>query len=225
MRVLVAEDDERVSSSVRMGLEIAGFEVDVVGDGVEAVAAAEAIGYDAIVLDVMLPGRDGIDVSKTLRAAGKDTPILMLTALDEVDERIAGLDAGADDYVAKPFALAEVVARIRALVRRRLPGRSVRIDAGSLIVDTAAHSVDVEGAPVALTAKEYAILELLVMNRGQVMSRPQVLEHVWGFGLEGGDNLVEVLIGRIRRKLKEAGAGNPITTIRGAGYRFEHDTP
>lgn len=208
-----------------MGLEIAGFEVDVVGDGVEAVAAAEAIGYDAIVLDVMLPGRDGIDVSKTLRAAGKDTPILMLTALDEVDERIAGLDAGADDYVAKPFALAEVVARIRALVRRRLPGRSVRIDAGSLIVDTAAHSVDVEGAPVALTAKEYAILELLVMNRGQVMSRPQVLEHVWGFGLEGGDNLVEVLIGRIRRKLKEAGAGNPITTIRGAGYRFEHDTP
>ena len=220
----MAEDDERVGGTVRTGLERAGFDVDLVGSGEEALAAAAAIGYDAIVLDVMLPGRDGIDVSRALRATGSETPILMLTALDEVDERVAGLDAGADDYVPKPFALAEVVARVRALVRRQLPGRSVRIESGQLVVDTAAHTVMVEAAPVALTAKEYAILEFLVMNRGQVVSRSQVLEHVWGFGLEGGDNLVEVLIGRIRRKLKDAGAGNPITTIRGAGYRFEHET-
>lgn len=220
----MAEDDERVADTVRTGLERAGFDVDLVGRGEEALAAATAIGYDAIVLDVMLPGRDGIDVSRALRAAGSEIPILMLTALDEVDERIAGLDAGADDYVPKPFALAEVVARVRALVRRQLPGRKERIESGPLVIDTAGHAVMVDAVPVPLTAKEYAILEFLVMNQGQVITRSQVLEHVWGFGLEGGDNLVEVLIGRIRRKLKDAGAGNPITTIRGAGYRFEHET-
>ena len=224
MRILVVEDDARVAASVRTGLERAGFEVDIAADGREALSAAHAMDYDAMVLDVMLPGQDGIAVSKSLRKAGKETPILMLTALDEVDERVRGLDAGADDYVAKPFAMAELVARVKALVRRQLPGRSAQIDAGPLALDTGAHTLRVKGAPVPLTAKEYAVLEYLMVNRGQLVSRSQVLEHVWGFELEGGDNLVEVLLGRIRRKLREAGAGQPVATVRGAGYRFENET-
>ena len=135
MRVLVVEDDGRVAANVRAGLERSGFEVDIAGDGLEALAAARALDYDAIVLDVMLPGRDGIEVSKILRAAGKQTPILMLTALDEVVERVAGLDAGADDYLSKPFAMAELVARVKALVRRQLPGRSSKIEAAHRPLD------------------------------------------------------------------------------------------
>jgi DNA-binding response OmpR family regulator len=223
MRILVVEDDERVSANVRTGLERSGFDVDVSGNGNEAFVAASALDYDAIVLDVMLPGQDGIEVSRHLRASGKQTPILMLTALDEVAERVAGLDAGADDYLSKPFAMAELVARVKALVRRQLPGRNPCIEVGDLELDTAAHSLRTRGIAVVLTAKEYAILEFLMLNRGQVVTRTQVLEHAWGFELEGGDNLVEVLLGRIRRKIREAGGGNPVTTIRGAGYRFENE--
>ena len=222
MRILVAEDDSRVAANVRKGLERAGFDVDIAQHGDEAVAVATAFDYDAIVLDVMLPGQDGIAVSRTLRQAGKETPILMLTALDEVVERVAGLDAGADDYLPKPFAMVELIARVRALVRRRLPGRTLQIESGPMRLDTGARTLRVNGALMLMTAKEYAVLEYLMVNRGQLVSRTQVLEHVWGFELEGGDNLVEVMLGRIRRKLDLAGAGKPITTIRGAGYRFEN---
>lgn len=221
MRILVVEDDMRVAANVIRGLERAGFDVDAAVDGEEALAAASTIDYDAIVLDVMLPRKDGIQVSQSLRQAGRAAPILMLTALDEVDERVAGLEAGADDYLSKPFAMAELVARVRALLRRQLPGRSAHIEVGPLALDTGAHTVSVGGKLIPLTAKEYAILEYLMVNRGQLITRAQVLEHVWGLQLEGGDNLVEVLLGRIRRKLGEAGAGNPVTTVRGAGYRFD----
>jgi two-component system OmpR family response regulator len=222
VRILVAEDDARVAANVRKGLERAGFDVDVAQRGDEAIAIATMFDYDAIVLDVMLPGRDGIGVSKALRQAGKEVPILMLTALDEVVERVAGLDAGADDYLSKPFAMVELVARIKALLRRQLPGRKAQLESGSMCLDTGARTLTVGGATVPLTAKEYAILEYLMVNRGQLVSRTQVLEHVWGYGLEGGDNLVEVMLGRVRRKLDLAGAGNRITTVRGAGYRFEN---
>ena len=211
-----------MAANVRKGLERAGFDVDIAQRGDEAVAVAVAFDYDAIVLDVMLPGQDGIAVSKALRRAGKEMPILMLTALDEVVERVAGLDAGADDYLSKPFAMVELVARVKALVRRQLPGRKAQIESGRMRLDTSSCTLHVAGALVALTAKEYAILEYLMVNRGQLVSRTQVLEHVWGFELEGGDNLVEVMLGRIRRKLDQAGAGNPVTTVRGAGYRFEN---
>jgi len=223
VRILVVEDDHRVAENVATGLERAGFSVDIAEDGNQAVDAARAIDYDAIVLDVMLPAKDGITVSKELRRSGQEIPILMLTALDEVVERVAGLDAGADDYLSKPFAMAELVARVKALVRRRLPGRSAVIEAGPISLNTAAHTVRVNDALVALTAKEYAILEFLMVNRGQLVTRGQVLEHIWGFEVEGGDNLVEVLLGRIRRKLSVAGAGRPVTTVRGAGYRFESE--
>jgi len=221
VRILVAEDDARVAANVRKGLERAGFDVNIAHDGDETLAVAVAFDYDAIVLDVMLPGQDGISVSKALRQAGRGMPILMLTALDEVVERVAGLDAGADDYLAKPFAMVELVARVKALLRRQLPGRSLEIEAGSMRLDTGARTLRVDSVLVPLTAKEYAILEYLMVNRGQLVSRTQILEHVWGFELEGGDNLVEVMLGRIRRKLDQAGAGKPVTTVRGAGYRFE----
>lgn len=223
MRVLIVEDDPRVAENVCIGLGRAGFEVDVAMNGDQALAAATAIDYDAIVLDVMLPGKDGIAVSRSLRGKGQETPILMLTALDEVVERVAGLDAGADDYLSKPFAMTELVARVKALVRRRLPGRRAIVEAGPILLDTGAQTVRVQGTLVRLTAKEYAILEFLMINRGQLVSRSQVLEHVWGLEMEGGDNLVEVLLGRIRRKLTQAGARNPVTTVRGAGYRFENE--
>jgi two-component system OmpR family response regulator len=225
MRILVVEDDQRVAGNVATGLERAGFSVDIAETGDEALACATTLGYDAIVLDVMLPVMDGISVSRELRSKGLETPILMLTALDQLDERVAGLSAGADDYLSKPFAMAELVARVKALVRRRLPGRSSVIEAGAIRLDTGAHTVHVHETSVRLTAKEYAIFEFLVINRGQLVSRSQVLEHVWGLELEGGDNLVEVLLGRIRRKLSQAGAGNPVTTIRGGGYRFENEAP
>ena len=221
LRILVAEDDRRVAENVRTGLERAGFAVDIAMDGREALAWAATIDYDAIVLDVMLPELDGIAVSKALREASRPIPILMLTALDAVIERVAGLEAGADDYLAKPFAMVELVARVKALLRRRHPGRSGLLEVGVIQLDTGAHTVQVMQANVELTAKEFAILEYLMVNRGQLVSRGQMLEHAWGFELEGGDNLVEVLIGRIRRKLRDAGAGDPIRTIRGAGYKLE----
>lgn len=221
MRVLVVEDDERVAANVRTALEREGFSVDLAGDGRDGFAAATAMNYDAIVLDVMLPGLDGIEVSRMLRARKRETPILMLTALDQVDELVTGLDAGADDYVSKPFVMAELTARVKALVRRNLPGRSPRLEAGPIVMDTDGHLVSVNGDPVQLTAREYEILEFMMVNRGRLVSRAQILEHVWGFELEGGDNLVEVLLGRIRRKLGAAGAGSPITTVRGSGYRLE----
>ncbi|HVC76049.1 MAG TPA: response regulator transcription factor [Candidatus Micrarchaeaceae archaeon] len=221
MRILVAEDDRRVAENVRTGLERAGFAVDIAMDGKEALTCATTVDYDAIVLDVMLPELDGIAVSRALREGGRPMPILMLTALDAVIERVAGLEAGADDYLAKPFAMVELVARVKALLRRRHPGRSGMLGAGVIQLDTGAHTLQVMQVKVELTAKEFAILEYLMVNRGQLVSRAQMLEHVWGFELEGGDNLVEVLIGRIRRKLRDAGAGDPIKTIRGAGYRFD----
>ena len=222
MRILVVEDDERVAGNVREGLERAGLDVDTAKDGDQGLAAAGAVDYDAIVLDVMLPGKSGIEISEALRKAGRSMPILMLTALDDVPERVAGLDAGADDYLSKPFAMVELVARVKALLRRQLPGRSERIEAGNMVLDTGAHILRVDGERVNLTAKEYSILEYLMVNRDHLISRSQLLEHVWGFELEGGDNLVEVMVGRIRRKLAQAGAGQPLTTVRGAGYRFEN---
>lgn len=221
MRVLVVDDDEQIATTVRTALEDEGFTVDVIADGNDAFAAASALEYDAIVLDVMLPGQDGVEVSRKLRAAKSEIPILMLTALDDVGELVTGLAAGADDYVSKPFAIVEVTARVKALVRRRMPGRSATLEVGRIVVDTIAHRVTVDEATVQLTAREYEILEFLIINRGRLVTRNQVLEHVWGFDLEGGDNLVEVMIGRIRRKIAAAGAGQPITTIRGSGYRFD----
>jgi DNA-binding response OmpR family regulator len=169
----------------------------------------------------MLPSRDGFAVARSLREKKMRSPILMLTGRGAVEDRVHGLDVGADDYLVKPFALRELIARIKALSRRHLPDRAAVLNAGGLSLDTMAHRLTVGGAEVELTAKEFAIMEFFMLHRGQVLSREQILGGVWDWDLEDGRNLVEVYIARLRRKLSEAGAGDPFTTLRGAGYRFD----
>lgn len=221
MRVLVVEDDQKLASSIVRGLGEAGFAVDSVHDGESAIAAALATPYDVIVLDVMLPKADGREVSRQLRSRRMQAPILMLTARDGVEDRVRGLESGADDYLGKPFAMKEVIARINALSRRHLANRSATLQVGELELDTAAHRLSVRGREVRLTAKEYTVLEYLMLNPGRLLCNDQILEHAWSFALEGGDNLVEVYIGRLRRKLADATAGDRIVTVRGGGYRIE----
>lgn len=221
MRILLVEDDLRLASAVGRALERQAIAVDHAPDGEQGADAARLVSYDVIVLDRMLPRLDGLEVSRRLRAAQVGTPILMLTALDTVDDRVAGLEAGADDYLVKPFAMRELIARMRALVRRHLPERSATLRHGPIEVDTASHMVGVEGRPVTLTAKEYAILEYFLLQAGRLLTREQIVSHVWNSEFDGGaDNLVEVYIGRLRRKLTAAGANDPVVTVRGSGYRL-----
>jgi DNA-binding response OmpR family regulator len=223
VRVLIVEDDHRLAASVRRGLEDAGFAADVVYDGEEALSAALANSYDLILLDVMLPRVDGLEVSRRLRSQRMHAPILMLTARDSIDDRVLGLESGADDYLVKPFALREVVARIKALTRRHLADRTALLTAGPIALDTSARKVTVGGRSLELTAKEYAILEYFMLNQGRLLTRDQVIEHVWNYDFEGGHNLIETYVNRLRGKLTRAGAEDPFVTVRGArGYRFEH---
>ena len=198
--------------------------VDVSHNGEDGLAAATATPYDVIVLDVMLPQLNGFELTRRLRESRVETPILMLTARDAVDDRVAGLEAGADDYLVKPFALREVVARLRALTRRHLPNRKAELRAGKLVLDTASHVLTVSGREVELTTKEFAILEYFLLNPGRLLTRSQILEHAWDYDFEGGRNLIEVYIGRLRKKLIEAGAGDPFLTVRGSGYRYIADS-
>jgi DNA-binding response OmpR family regulator len=223
VRVLIVEDDRRLAESLRRSLVESRMAVDVAHDGEEALAAAASTTYDVIVLDVMLPRLDGLEVTRSLRERRVDTPILMLTARDGVDDRVAGLDAGADDYLVKPFALREVVARLRALTRRHVPNRKAQLRAGNLLLDTAAQTLTVDDRAVELTAKEFAILEYFLLNQGRLLTRSQILENAWDYDFEGGRNLIEVYIGRLRKKLIEAGAGDPFVTVRGSGYRYSAD--
>ena len=221
MRILLVEDDHRLAVSLRRGLQDAGFAVDVAHQGEEALVCAETTPFDLIVLDVMLPGLDGLEVSRRLRARRVHVPILMLTARDSVDDRVQGLEAGADDYLVKPFALRELVARMNALLRRHLPNRTSTLRAGPIELDLGRHELRVHDRRVALTAKEFAILEYFMLNPGQLLTRDQIIEHVWNYDFDGGHNLIEVYVGRLRRKLVAAGAPDPLATVRGFGYRFD----
>jgi DNA-binding response OmpR family regulator len=221
MRVLIVEDDHRLASSMRRGLEEADMAVDVVHDGSEAIAAALATLYDVILLDLMLPEVDGVEVCRRLRGRRMHAPILVLTARDSLEDRVLGLEAGADDYLVKPFALREVIARVRALARRHLHDRTAVMKAGPISLDTSAQKLQVGARPVALTAKEYAILEYFMLNPGVLLTKDQIIEHVWNYDFEGGRNLIEVYVNRLRTKLATAGAADPFVTVRGAGYRFE----
>jgi DNA-binding response OmpR family regulator len=220
MRVLIVEDDHRLATSLRRSLVEAGMAVDVSHDGEEGLAAALTTGFDVIVLDVMLPRLSGLEVARQLRDQRVQAPILMLTGRDAVDDRVAGLEAGADDYLVKPFALREVIARLRALTRRHLPDRAAGLRAGPVLLDTAAHVLTVNDRQVELTAKEFAILEYFLLNQNRLLTRGQIIEHVWDHGFEGGRNLVEVYVNRLRSKLIAAGAGDPFVTLRGSGYRY-----
>ncbi|MBM9619300.1 response regulator transcription factor [Streptomyces zhihengii] len=217
MRLLIVEDEKRLALSLAAGLTAEGFAVDVVHDGLEGLhRAAEGV-HDLVVLDIMLPGMNGYRVCAALRAAGHDMPILMLTAKDGEYDEAEGLDTGADDYLTKPFSYVVLLARIRALLRRRgRAGGSPVLAVGDLRVDTAARRVHVGEAEVTLTAKEFAVLEQLAHRAGQVVGKPEILEHVWDFAYEGDPNIVEVYVSTLRRKL---GAGR-IQTVRGAGYRL-----
>lgn len=217
----MVEDDRQLAAVLQRTLREEGMVADAVHDGEAAVAAGVATDYDVILLDVMLPALNGVEVVRELRSRRVSSPILMLTARDAVDDRVRGLDAGADDYLVKPFAVREALARIRALTRRRLTDRTIRLVAGPIEVDAAAHEVSVLGRRVNLTAKEYSILEYFVHNQGRICTRDQVIEHVWSYEFEGDPNLIEVYVARLRRKLAAAGAADPFVTVRGVGYRFE----
>ncbi|MFI1733073.1 response regulator transcription factor [Streptomyces acidicola] len=218
MRLLIVEDEKRLALSLAKGLMAEGFAVDVVHDGIDGLHRAGEGTYDLVILDIMLPGMNGYRVCATLRAAGHDVPILMLTAKDGEYDEAEGLDTGADDYLTKPFSYVVLVARVKALLRRRGPaGASPVHVVGKLKVDTAARRVFLGEDETVLTAKEFAVLEQLVVRAGDVVSKADILEHVWDFAYEGDPNIVEVYVSTLRRKL---GAGL-IKTVRGAGYRLE----
>jgi DNA-binding response OmpR family regulator len=220
MRLLVVEDDTRLADVLRRGLSEEGYAVDVCGNGVEAVLQATVTAYDVIVLDLMLPGKDGTAVCRELRASGVKTPILMLTARDELDDIVKGLEAGADDYLTKPFAFRELRARLQSLIRRAAGAASPQIQAGDLVLDMVTRDVRRAGRRILLTNKEYQVLEYLMHNSGRVLSRSMIEEHVWGYDYDGLSNTVDVHIKRLRRKLDPPGQPSIIETVRGAGYRL-----
>jgi len=221
MRVLLVEDEPAAALLLAKGLREQTYAVDVAGDGDAAVFQAGTTDYDAVILDVMLPRRDGFAVCRAIRDTGSGVPILMVTARDAVEARIEGLDCGADDYLVKPFDFGELLARVRALVRRGLqPLLPERIAAGPLTIDTRRREVRLRGAAVSLTAKEYALLEYLVRRAGDVVSRADISEHVWDERYDSLTNVVDVYIQRLRRKLDRAGEESLIRTRRGEGYQL-----
>ena len=223
MRVLVVEDDLRMASLVRRGLVNEGLATDVASGGKDALWMAQAHAYDAIVLDVMLPDFDGFEVCRRLRGAGVWAPVLMLTARDSVDDRVAGLDSGADDYLVKPFAFAELLARLRALARRGETERPAILSVGDLHLDPATREVTRGTTPIPLSAKEFALLETFMRRPGEVLSRFHLLEHAWDFAYDNRSNVIDVYIRRLRRKIDEPFARRSLETVRGAGYRLRED--
>ena len=220
MRVLVVEDEVKMCRLLERGLREEGYAVDLATTGEEAVWLGRENPYDAIVLDVMLPDADGFEVCRRFRGQGTWSPVLMLTARDAVRDRVAGLDAGADDYLTKPFSFSELLARLRALMRRGGAERPAVLRAGGLAMDPSTRRVDRDGAPIDLTAKEFALLEYLLRHPGEVLSRTRLIEHVWDFAYEGDSNVVDVYIGYLRKKVDAPFGTDSIETVRGAGYRL-----
>jgi two-component system, OmpR family, response regulator len=221
MRLLIAEDDAKLVRALTRGLEAEGYEVDVALDGRVALERALATDYDAIVLDVMLPGHDGFAVCQQLRAGQRWTPILMLTARTDVRDRIHGLDSGADDYLGKPFDFGELVARLRALTRRALPEPTDSEPSGGLELDAATLVARRDGHQVELTAREFQVLSVLADNAGRVVSRTELLEAVWGDAVDVSPNVVDVYVGYLRRKLERPFDRRLIRTVRGMGFLLE----
>jgi two-component system, OmpR family, response regulator len=223
MRVLIVEDELRMASLIRRGLTSEGVLADVAATGEEALEAAYAHDYDAIVLDIMLPGIDGFETCRRLRTNGIWAPVLMLTARDSVGDRVNGLDTGADDYLVKPFAFVELLARLRALARRGKPQRPSVLEAGNLTLDPAAREVRRGETEIKLSSKEFALLETLMSRPGQVLSRFQLLEHAWDFAYENQSNIIDVYVRRLRAKIDEPFGCHALETVRGAGYRLRVD--
>jgi len=220
MRLLLVEDDARIARFVAKGLREQTYAVDVATTGEDALYQAAINTYDLVILDVMIPGRDGFEVCGELRKSGQCMPILMLTARDAVEDRITGLDRGADDYLTKPFEFRELLARLRALLRRSGELRPAKITIADLVLDTAEQSASRGGRPITLTAKEYALLEFLARNAGRVVGRAEIAEHVWDETFDPFSNLIEVYVNRVRRKIDAEPAKPLLHTRRGAGYIF-----
>jgi heavy metal response regulator len=220
MRVLLVEDERKIADFIRRGLTEHGYAVDVAYDGEEALEWPSLTEFDAIILDVMLPVRDGMEVCRTLRGRGVQTPILMLTARDVVDDRVEGLDSGADDYLVKPFAFSELLARMRALTRRQPAVLGSRLEVGDLVLDTATRAVKRAGNEIDLTLKEYAILEYMMRHPNQVLTRTMLADHVWNFDFDSASNVIDVHIRNLRRKIDDPFETELIQTVRGAGYRL-----
>lgn len=223
MRLLIAEDQPELRRMLVKNLTAAGYTVDGVPDGAEALAYLDAAAYDAAVLDVMMPKVDGLTVLRTLRSRGSALPVLLLTARDAVADRVDGLDAGADDYLIKPFALDELLARLRVLTRKKGSGSTNTYTLADLTVDTAARTATRNGRTIALSAREYALLEYLIRNRGVILSRQQIEDNLWRMDYAGGTNVVDVYISYLRKKLELPGETKLLHTVRGMGWVLKED--
>jgi DNA-binding response OmpR family regulator len=221
MRILIVEDEGKLAGALKRGLENESYAVDLAADGEEGLGLAEVESYDLLLLDLMLPKLDGVDLCRRLRAQGRQIPILMLTARDAIEHRVAGLDSGADDYLVKPFAFPELLARVRALVRRTGPSKDPVLRVADLEIDTVTRQVRRAGRPIALTSKEYAILEYFARNPNRVLSRLQIAEHVWDYDFVAMSNVVDVYVRYLRRKLGDDREPPLLWTIRGAGYQLK----
>ncbi len=228
MRLLVVEDSVKMAGLLRRGFEEEGYAVDVALDGTEALWLARENPYDAVVLDIVLDnaaeGPNGFDVCRTLRSEGRWSPVLMLTARDAVDDRVRGLDAGADDYVTKPFSFQELAARIRALLRRGAAERPAELAVGDLRLDPSGHTVRRGSRTISLTAKEFSLLEYFMRHSGEVLTRSRLIEHVWDFAFDGDSNVVDVHIRNLRAKIDRPFGRASLQTVRGSGYRLHDET-
>ena len=224
MRILVVEDEQKIARFVQKGLKEFGFAVDVIGRGDEALEIILDNPFEAIVLDIMLPGRDGLSILRALRERSNAVPVLILTARGEVREKVEGLDLGADDYLAKPFAIEELAARLRALIRRQTGENLVRYRIQDLTLDVATRSVRRGNRRIDLTGREFSLLEFLMRTPGRVFTRTQLCQHVWEYQFDAGTNLVDVYIQRLRRKVDDGEPAKLIHTVRGAGYRIGETT-
>jgi DNA-binding response OmpR family regulator len=225
MRVLLIEDDRKVSASIVKNLKAEGFAVDAAPDGRKGEELAQVNEYDVVLLDILLPYQDGWTTCRNLRRAGVLTPILMLTALDDVDDKIRGLDSGADDYLAKPFHIGELLARIRSLTRRRTEIRTSIIEKYDVRLDTASHKAYRKKKEISLSAKEFALLELFMMNPERIISRTMIIEHLWDMNFDPRSNVIESFIRFLRQKIDKGFSKKLLHTIRGAGYMFSNKTP
>jgi heavy metal response regulator len=224
MRILVVEDEQKIARFIRKGLGEEGYAVDIARDGEEALSYASSAPYDLIILDLLLPRVDGITVCRRLREFNLTVSVLILTAKDSIEDRVTGLDAGADDYLVKPFAFAELLARIRALLRRPRNATPNILQVADLVLDVTRHRAERNGTPIDLTPKEYSLLEYLIRNRCQVLTRTQILEHVWDYDFYGGSNIVDVYIRYLRKKIDDGHDKKLIKTVRGAGYTLCGDS-
>ena len=223
MRVLIIEDDKKIASFIERGLREDGYAVDVANDGQEGLTNAHVYDYDALIVDIMLPNKNGYEIVRDLRSKGKHVPVLLLTARDSKEDIVRGLDAGADDYLTKPFSFDELLARLRALIRRGGSGRTERLVYKTIEVDRLAHVAKAGGRDLGLTPKEFQLLEYFILRPEQVVRRTELLEKVWDLQFDPETNVVDVHVGHLRRKLQKAGPGPTIQTLRGVGYMLTQD--